>query len=730
MNAMNTATEEPPSLDPAEKADDRVRTPAPDRWPALLHCRRDLVSLRHDYPLILAEHGSCRGIEPLTAVVNGLLQRLAPRGPDGEKLRRRALRLEQEIRSLVFHKQTGLLSQLWSVAAANLSAHLSAEEGRSLQGDLEALRSGLDVEGEVIGCGSGTAGRVMRHLWRHVHGARVGRGGAQLRELAIRLNDMLRSDDLESEESRQPEALHGAFGSHFDGLIDFQAMSRTLRGARPRARMPAKRRQRIEWALGVLRGEKFFGASDSHYEFAFASCTEALAEFHRRLPRVVDLIKAIRIAALELENHYLDETHDPIFARFDASSLTADDLRWFPSYLVSCRERDCTASDRAELVEILSSDLPVKLVLEVDRLLEPDSLATDPWRTQLASMAMNLGSAFVLQTATSNLGAMAGRLAEGLAATGPALFCLFSPGEDSALPPYLIAAAAIESRLFPTMVFDPDKGDTLAECFSLDGNPQIERDWPVHPFTYEDRQMQAFTEDLPFTAADFLAAEPAAAEAFRSAPQVEPGEEMIPLPQYLQAGEQARGRVPFVLVAGPDGRLQRAALTSAAVHLAQRISRRWHRLQELGGIRNSHSRRALDEARQTRESEKLKSPEAASAQEPAPAASPADGREAIASRASAEAEPEVPASVPASRDEAWIESHRCTSCNECLNRNSRMFAYNENRQAVITDLTAGTYRELVEAAESCKMAIIAPGKPWNPDEPGLEELLVRAEPFR
>lgn len=720
MSAINTATGEPPLRHPAEKAAE------PNRWPALLYSRRDLASLRHDYPLILADHGSCRGIESLTAVINGLLQRVATRGPEGEKLRRRALRLEQEIRSLIFQKQTGPLSELWSKAAANLSAQpgLSAEESQSLADDLEALRSALDLEGEVIGCGDGTADRAMRHLWRRAHGARVSRGGAQLRELAIRLNDMLRSDDLESEESRQPEALRGAFGSHFDGLIDYQAMSRTLRGDRTHARMPAKRRQRIEWALGVLREEKFFGRNDAHYEFAFASCTEALVEFNRRLPCVVDLIKAIRIAALELENHYHDEKHDPLFSRFDASSLTADDLRWFPSYLVSFRERDCTASDRAELVEILSSDLPMKLVFQVDRLFDPRSLATDPWRTQLASMAVNLGSAFVLQTVASNFNTMAGRLADGLAASGPALFCLFSPGEDSALPPFLAAASAVESRLFPTFVFDPDKGNTLAESFSLDGNPQRERDWPVHPFTYEDGQMQALTEDLPFTVVDILAAEPGDAGAFRAAPQVDPGEEMIPLSQYLQAGTQTRGRVPFVLVVGPDDRVQRAVLTSAAVHLVRRIAWRWRRLQELGGIDNSHARLALDEAWQTWESEKLKLSEAASTQKLTRAASPPDEIEVIASRAAAKAEPE------ASRDDAWIVSHRCTSCNECLNRNSRMFAYNENKQAFITDLTAGTYRELVEAAESCKMAIISPGKPWNPEEPGLEELLVRAEPFR
>ena len=43
---------------------------------------------------------------------------------------------------------------------------------------------------------------------------------------------------------------------------------------------------------------------------------------------------------------------------------------------------------------------------------------------------------------------------------------------------------------------------------------------------------------------------------------------------------------------------------------------------------------------------------------------------------------------------------------------------------------AGTYRQLVEAAEVCQVAIIHPGKPRDPNEPGLEELLARAEPFR
>jgi hypothetical protein len=59
-----------------------------------------------------------------------------------------------------------------------------------------------------------------------------------------------------------------------------------------------------------------------------------------------------------------------------------------------------------------------------------------------------------------------------------------------------------------------------------------------------------------------------------------------------------------------------------------------------------------------------------------------------------------------------------------------MFAYNENKQAYIVDPDAGTFKDLVEAAEGCQVAIIHPGKPRNPDEPGLDELMRRAEAFR
>ena len=58
-----------------------------------------------------------------------------------------------------------------------------------------------------------------------------------------------------------------------------------------------------------------------------------------------------------------------------------------------------------------------------------------------------------------------------------------------------------------------------------------------------------------------------------------------------------------------------------------------------------------------------------------------------------------------------------------------MFAYNEDGLAYIADPRAGTFRQLVEAAEACAPSIIHPGDPLNPDEKGLDKLIKRAEPF-
>lgn len=79
--------------------------------------------------------------------------------------------------------------------------------------------------------------------------------------------------------------------------------------------------------------------------------------------------------------------------------------------------------------------------------------------------------------------------------------------------------------------------------------------------------------------------------------------------------------------------------------------------------------------------------------------------------------------------EAYIDSIRCTSCNECTTLNNKMFGYNADKQAYVKDPAAGTFQQLVIAAERCPVSIIHPGSPLNPNEKDLVKWMKRAEKF-
>jgi pyruvate-ferredoxin/flavodoxin oxidoreductase len=79
--------------------------------------------------------------------------------------------------------------------------------------------------------------------------------------------------------------------------------------------------------------------------------------------------------------------------------------------------------------------------------------------------------------------------------------------------------------------------------------------------------------------------------------------------------------------------------------------------------------------------------------------------------------------------EPYIDSARCTTCNECTNLNGKLFAYNAEKQAYIRDPKAGTFAQLVQAAEKCPVAAIHPGTPMNPKEKDLAKWVERAKPF-
>jgi len=418
----------------------------------------------------------------------------------------------------------------------------------------------------------------------------------------------------------------------------------------------------------------------------------------------------------------------------------------------------------------------------------PDVRSKQEGRKELALIAMAHRGAFVMQSSQATPSHLFEGLLKGLQQRRPALFILNAPcprewglAQDSAPE---AARLALESRAVPNLLFNPEKGTTFSECLSLEGNPSPEDAWPERELAYLDENGEEQKMALPVTVADWALGEERFREHFGATPE---GFEGVPFHEFVEQEVASRsGQQPYIYTLDADRRLRKMTVSDEIVRLAEERQKFWAQLRELSGVEVSgHLRDAVGSgierklqkemdalksgyeakfnqmatefpqliARRIAEGllsvgghltvsellEKAESWKGPAFQAPAgldfaagaaPDAAPAPDEEETETEEAA-AEPEAPEEEE-DEDfvrEPWIESIRCTSCDDCINLNPKMFAYNEDGQAYIKDATAGTFRELVQAAEKCAPSVIHPGDPLNPDEPDLDKLKERAEKF-
>lgn len=666
--------------------------------PAVLGRYRNLASLRYDFPVVLLDAG---GAEALSAVVDAALGRIAG-GGDATRVIHHALRLEQRIRELAAAGAAGTLFELWDMAAAQLLDDRDA----LLEDSVDRVRAALPGNGRVLDCGKDFAPALVRHVWHSVQQAKARRFHDEIDRLIHGLSALLDADLAVSAAGRSAERLAASVGPPDREAFDFEAMSRILRRTAPASTLPESRRARIESALTILREQRFFSNGDEGYTFCFTSPAAALSAYWTRHAPLTELVKAMRVARLEIDGLYQEDTHDTLLT----SSLEPGAMAFFPGYLIEIDADRVDPIQYDALSDVLAAGLPLKVLVQTHDVLDASPL--DPTHFgfgrrihQLTNMALSLQDAYVLQAPVSHLFKRLDAVRRGLEYPGPALFSVYSGagGCTGDLPAYLVAAAALSSRAFPAFTYDPCAGADLRSRFSLAGNPDANADWPVRRFVYERADHQAASSDEAFTFVDFVACDERYASHFARVDRAAWHDALIPVSEALALDHSAgHQRVPAIAIVDQTNRLGKAIVDEVVLHEARRCREMWRRLQA--------------SARQPYAPAELETP-------PEPAVQVAD---AVSTPAP---EPVTSPAVERSTDDPFIETPRCSTCNECTQINDRMFAYNENKQAYIADPAAGTYRQLVEAAESCQVSIIHPGKPRDPNEPGLEELLARAEAF-
>ena len=128
---------------------------------------------------------------------------------------------------------------------------------------------------------------------------------------------------------------------------------------------------------------------------------------------------------------------------------------------------------------------------------------------------------------------------------------------------------------------------------------------------------------------------------------------IVPVSVTLQKVRQgAVTQVPYLLMTDADHVMHRVLVDEKLIREARRCCTAWNTLRELGGINNSHAQRLLEKEKAAWQSSAAPAPEAATpVAETLAAAQPVAAPEKEAEKSSGE---------------AYIETPRCASCNECI----------------------------------------------------------------
>jgi pyruvate/2-oxoacid:ferredoxin oxidoreductase beta subunit/Pyruvate/2-oxoacid:ferredoxin oxidoreductase delta subunit len=124
-----------------------------------------------------------------------------------------------------------------------------------------------------------------------------------------------------------------------------------------------------------------------------------------------------------------------------------------------------------------------------------EELGKSEARKEIAQIAMMHPNVYVAQTTAAHMNHFYRVVLEANDYPGPAIISVFTTcqpehgvGDHEAAQR---AQAAVDSRAFPLLVYDPRKGNTIRERLDLKGNPNMNDDWYVEPkskkpFTFVD----------------------------------------------------------------------------------------------------------------------------------------------------------------------------------------------------------------------------------------------------
>ena len=480
------------------------------------------------------------------------------------------------------------------------------------------------------------------------------------------------------------------------------------------------------------------------------STSMAMGIFEGHMAKMAEGFKAIKRAEMELDGSYNPSEHDDWLTYYNWQQFTNEEWLLCPPVVALGGDGAMYDIGFQNLSRMMASGKPIKVIVvdtqvysntggqactsgfigQVSDMAQYGKVwkgKPEP-RKEIGLIAMAHRNTYVLQGSLANTSQMIEGFIDGLMAKRPALFNLYTTcqpehgvGDDLGVQQ---AKLALESRAYPIFKYNPDQGAKADEAFDLNGNPALDQIWPTYKLKYMENGREKAME-LPMTFAEFALTEARFRKHFRQAPRDTWNDNMVPLVEFLEMDEADReGKFPYIWAVDRKQRLNRVLVAKKIVESCEERRDFWIMLRGLAGIEaepveevDIESKvRAEVVGKITQGLWKILGEEEG-------------GPVNVITESTSEQENSQENGATGEYMAPWLETEECTSCDECIKLNPRIFEYNDNKKAFIKDPNGGPYEDLVKAAEKCTARVIHPGLPADRSAKDVEKWIKRGEKF-
>ncbi|MEO5330003.1 MAG: 2-oxoacid:acceptor oxidoreductase family protein [Magnetococcus sp. THC-1_WYH] len=454
--------------------------------------------------------------------------------------------------------------------------------------------------GACRGCGEVTAVRLFTGMNRALHSERYRRRIVQLEQLIKAVNDKL--SQLNGDEPRRLR-LQSALQIMEKSLYNYESG--------PTGHGPAN--AIIANATGctsVYGSTSPFNPYTDPWVNSLFHDTAPLAKgiFEGLAQHVAQEFKAVRVAELELRDAY-DKSHDEFFKYFDWANFDHEERSLLPTVFTLGGDGSQFDIGYGALSRLLATRTPIKFFVvdtgtysntggqaSTSSFMGQDSdlarhgrkhSGKTETRKEFSLLAAFHPMVYVVQTSVGVQNHFLKNVLDLLNyQESPALLTVYTPcqpehgiGDNAATRR---AREAVQSRVNPVFVHNPLAGETLAERFSIEGNPDPDSDWSKTSIAYEDAEGHPGIKEIPFTPADFAAKEGRFKKHFTP---VRSDDELREISQFIALSKEAReGLTPFIWSTDKKNHLIRLAVSPEIVAMTDDCLKNWRTLQTLSGM--------------------------------------------------------------------------------------------------------------------------------------------------